>query len=382
MTYLKKIILYIFLLTFFVCFKSEAQNKSIYRDYRFFEIRGHSGSHLYTGKSLKGALENGYGAVQVRYGWQSNNPDSWQSMYLYPDYGFGWYSGFIGNPELLGSPGALYGFISFPLFGLKRHQVVLEPALGLSYDLKPYDSETNVLNDAIGSRFNVYFNLNIGAKYSVNREIDLLYGLDLTHFSNGRTFRPNAGLNMLGFNLGFRYNFNSQQRKVDNSLYPSTLLQVRPVLETFRTSEPIKKSKVQAYVAGGLVQNDEDKGTYAQYPTFTSWLEYQYLLNSKSTFVAGINFFYDKSLKVYYENSPRDIYGVHIGYDFNFWRMGLRFQLGSYLHERGHDMKGHFFFRPALKYDIGERFFLQLGLKTRDGFKADWIEYGVGITLW
>jgi hypothetical protein len=358
-----------------------SQHEVSHKDFRFFGIRGHSGMHIYTGESLEEALSNGYGAIEVRYGWQSNNPDSWQSMYLYPAYGLGWYSGFIGNPELLGTPGAVYGFISFPLFYRHRHQMIIEPAIGLSYDLKPYDQESNNLNDAIGSRFNVYFNINLGAQYRLNREMDLLYGIDLTHFSNGRTFRPNAGLNMFGFNVGFRYHFNATQNRVDNSIHPQTLLEVRPELTIFRTVEQVRSGRILIYSAGGLVQNSEDMGTRKQYSTHSHLIEYQYQFNTRSAVTAGLDFFYDNSLRARYPDQRLDLYGAHIGYDFIFWQLSFRMQAGSYIHGRGHEMKDKFFFRPAIKFDINQIFFTQVGLKTQAGLKADWVEIGAGIRL-
>ncbi|MDY6800797.1 MAG: acyloxyacyl hydrolase [Bacteroidota bacterium] len=350
-------------------------------DFRFFEIKGHSGSHLYTGDNLKDALENGYGAIEVRYGWQSNNPNGWQSIFGYPAYGFGWYSGFIGNTDLLGSPGALYGFISFPLSKPRRHQMVIEPAFGLSYDLKPYDPETNVANDAIGSQFNVYFNLNLGANYRLNREMDLIYGIDITHFSNGRMFKPNAGLNMLGLNLGFRYHFNSQQNKIDNSEFPQQILNVRPQPAPIKRAEPINKSDISIYGAGGLVQNDENSGTNKQFGTATVMVEYLYILNEKSGFVLGIDGFYDSSLITHFPNEKYFFMGIHGGYDLLFWKLALRLQVGTYLQEKGRKYKGNYFFRPALKYQFMNRLFAQIGLKTQAGFKADWIEFGIGVRL-
>lgn len=359
-----------------------AQQKESTRQFKILEIKGHSGSHLYTGKKLKEALENGYGAVEVRYGWQSNNAESWQAAYGYPAYGFGWYSGFIGNPDLLGKPGAFYGFISLPLTKLHRHRLLIEPAVGLSYDLKPYDQETNADNDAIGSRFNVYFNLNLGASYRLNREMDLVYGVDFTHFSNGRMFKPNAGLNMWGFNLGFRYHFNSQQGRVDNSEFPQTLLDVRPHLNNGRRAQTVNKSGMAIYGATGWVQNDENSGTYKQYSTVTTMVEYLYTLNEKNGFAVGINGFYDSSLVAYYpDDSNYWFLGAHGGYDLLFWRMALRLQVGTYLDDKGREYKGNYFFRPALKYQCMDHLFVQLGLKTQNGFKADWIEFGLGIRL-
>ncbi len=64
-------------LAFFSCQVLHAQYAESTNEFKFFEIKGHSGSHLYTGDELTDALENGYGALEIRYGWQSNNPTGW-----------------------------------------------------------------------------------------------------------------------------------------------------------------------------------------------------------------------------------------------------------------------------------------------------------------
>ena len=48
------------------------------------------------------------------------------------------------------------------------------------------DPETNPTNDAIGSRVTVYFNLNFGWTYKWTKEMDIVYGIDFTHFSISR----------------------------------------------------------------------------------------------------------------------------------------------------------------------------------------------------
>ncbi len=82
--------------------------------YRTLEIRGHSGGHMYSGNTLTSKLESGYGAVEVRYAWQSRDEEIW-GKYGYPSYGVGFYAGFIGDPEIFGNPNALFGFMNFPI---------------------------------------------------------------------------------------------------------------------------------------------------------------------------------------------------------------------------------------------------------------------------
>jgi hypothetical protein len=367
---------WLFILVFLFNDSILAQNNDS-GNYRIFELRGFSGSHIYKGENLYETLSHGYRAVKLRYGWQSSDPESWQSMYLYPAYGLGLYSGFIGQRDLLGTPGAFYGFISFPLNNRLRHQFLLEPALGVSYGFKPYHHEKNYLNDAIGSRFNVYFNLNLGGKYGLNKGTDLIYGIDITHFSNGRSFRPNRGLNMLGANLGMRYNFNTQQFFNRKNTPPP--LRGRPVHETFHSPQKINTGALALYSSLGLVQNMEHMGTRLQYLTSSSWIEYQFRFTTRSGIAVGLNYFYDGSLKDFLPAGPYDFYGLHLGYDFIFWNFSFRMQAGTYLNNRGHQMKGNYFARPAFRYYINQRLFSQIGLKTQDGIKADWIEFGLGV---
>ena len=71
------------------------------------------------------------------------------------------------------------------------NDINFELAVGLTYDLVAYNAETNPDNDAIGSSVAVYFNASLGGDITINPKWDITYGVDLTHFSNGRTFTPN-----------------------------------------------------------------------------------------------------------------------------------------------------------------------------------------------
>jgi len=372
---------YLIVIMFFTGLTSlNAQNSALDNKFRGFSISGHSGSHIYTGDKLAEALENGYGAVTVRLHWIANpDTNSWKHYYGFPSYGVGVYSGAIGNPDILGTPNAIYGFMSFPVHQSRKSSFFIEPALGLTYDLKPYDSENNPLNDAIGSRVSVYFNLNFGGRLWVSREMDFTYGFDLTHFSNGRTFEPNYGLNMAGFNIGMLYYFNKAQKHTDNSLRPETILQVRPVYPPSKNNYRTNDFYVSLYQAVGTTQG---KGLTEGERFFnaTTNLEFVYKRSLKHSWLIGFDLLYDGSLKPDYpEQSDRLAYAIHPGYDFSFWKFDIRAQIGFYLGDN--KGKGAFFSRPALRYNFNKSVFAQLGLKTKDGFAADWVEYGVGVKL-
>lgn len=65
----------------------------------------------------------------------------------------------------------------------------------------------NPLNKMMGSKMNAYLNADFFLDWRVTREVDFTAGLSLTHFSNGNTKFPNAGLNAVGLRAGLTYNF-------------------------------------------------------------------------------------------------------------------------------------------------------------------------------
>ena len=57
----------------------------------------------------------------------------------------------------------------------------------------------NIAHDSvIGSKANAYINAGVQLNWMVSRQIDLIAGVTGTHFSNGNTKFPNAGLNTMG----------------------------------------------------------------------------------------------------------------------------------------------------------------------------------------
>ncbi len=356
----------------------DAEGQVNFGRYRTLEVRGHTGGHLYSGETLDDKVDAGYGALEIRFAWQSKDEEIW-GLYGYPSYGVGAYSGFVGDPQVFGNPNAIFGFINFPISPPGRRNVFhIEPALGLTYNLEPFDPESNPLNDAIGARMAVYFSLNFGWAYRWTREMDITYGIDFSHFSNGRTYTPNYGLNMLGINLGLRYHYNADQRRLDPSAEASRLLQARYRRIAKRPNEKVENNQsINVYLAIGTVQNDFDAGTSTRYGTFSGILDYQHKLNNMHSLTVGLDYFIDNSLAGTLPEGETDKYliGIHAGYDFMFWRLTTLVHVGTYLtDDRG---KEPYFIRPAIRYDINDWMYAQIGLKTI-GYAADWVEYGIG----
>ncbi len=367
--------------------KGWAQVKPVDR-FHFVDVKLHTGDNFYSGTQLQDALKNGYVAIELRYGWHTKGNNDWEGAYNYPSYGIGWYSGYVGNVNIFGNPNALYGFMNFPLTDKsKRNILAIEPALGLTYNLIPYDPETNAQNDAFGARMAVYFNLNFGGAWQLTREVDLLYGIDITHFSNGRTVTPNYGLNMAGINIGVRYHFNRTQKQLDPSFHPNQIADARPPFLKARKPHKVQSGALFLYQALGTVQNSLDRGTDKRYMTSSTILDWQYRFTEMHGITLGADAFVDNSLTdtlatpLYNRYQTTFFPGIHIGYDFMWWRFTARVQLGYLVTEAGREMKSPFFTRPAIKFDFSKRVYAQVGLKSYRGTKADWVEFGLGVKL-
>lgn len=184
---------------------------------------------------------------------------------------------------------------------------------------------------------------------------------------------------MVGFHLGLRYLYNANQPTDKENIYSNDNLRPVRYVRPLKTPniEVENPNSVNVFAAVGTVQTDSKAGTSERYTTFSGIGKYQHKFNNMHGITAGFNYFYDASLIETFPDNPskRSMVGVHLGYDFMFYNFTIIGQLGTYL-AKNHG-KEPIFFRPGIRYDLGNRFYLQLALKA-DGFAADWVEFGIG----
>lgn len=119
------------------------------------------------------------------------------------------YSGSSSVRNLLGTPVALYLFQGGRIAELSpRLSLNYEWNFGASFGWNPYDEDSNTENTAIGTKTNAYLNVCFYLNYAIAPGFDLTVGATGTHFSNGNTRYPNAGVNMVDGKIGLAYYFN------------------------------------------------------------------------------------------------------------------------------------------------------------------------------
>ena len=153
-------------------------------------------------------------AAHLKYSFQFRPNTCADRIYGGAYQGFGLSATTFGDKKQLGDP------ISFYVFQGARI-ARFNPCLSLNYEWnfglsagwKPYDNDYNSYNGAVGSRMNAYINAGIYLNWAFSRYFDLIIGGDFTHFSNGNTKFPNAGVNTTGAKIGLVYNFKPYRRR-------------------------------------------------------------------------------------------------------------------------------------------------------------------------
>lgn len=127
---------------------------------------------------------------------------------VYQGVGLAWHD---LNPQL-GHPLSLFLFQGATIKTLApRLSLDYEWNLGLAYGWKKYDAVSNPDNRVIGSRMTAHISVDFYLRYRLSRQWDLNLGASVTHYSNGNTSIPNAGLNIAGLKVGAAYYFRERE---------------------------------------------------------------------------------------------------------------------------------------------------------------------------
>ena len=117
----------------------------------------------------------------------------------YQGIGIGWNE---FNPQL-GNPVSVFLLQGARIASLSNRLALnYEWNLGLTFGWKPYDEIDNPDNKLIGSRVTAYIGFDLYLRWIASRHVDLNFGLNVTHYSNGNTQFPNLGLNTAALRIG------------------------------------------------------------------------------------------------------------------------------------------------------------------------------------
>lgn len=142
-------------------------------------------------------------SAHLKYAFRFGKDTYWGRLYPHAYQGIGIaYNTFFSSSEL-GNPVMLYAFQGSRIKQFSpRLSLDYEWNFGASFGWEKYHPEYHPMNKVIGSKINAYINLGFLLNWRLLPQWNLVAGVDFTHFSNGNTHYPNAGVNPIGGRIG------------------------------------------------------------------------------------------------------------------------------------------------------------------------------------
>lgn len=306
---------------------------------------------------------------EVNWQRQTTGAAPWHEWYRFPKVGVALTYYDFHNPTL-GYVFSVSPYISKTFSRGPKHDLSFRVGAGLAYLTNPYNQETNHKNTIASSVLNATLQFRLEYDYALTPHLGLLAGLGLNHYSNGATTKPNFGVNLPSVVLGLNYH---QQRPA-----PTYHRLAPPPADIGRTFYNVSTS------LGFKQRTESDKQKYF---VNSLTLAVGRRVNRKSNLLAGVEGFYDRSLKAQLQDTTRagvkqpgvQKVGVFGGHELLFGRLAFVSHLGFYVYQP-YKSATVFYERLGLKYQVTSLLFGAIDLKLHGG-KADVIEFKVGAKL-
>lgn len=143
------------------------------------------------------------------YSFQYDSRSEKGRIYGNPYQGIGVGTNNYGDYREMGNPVSVYLFQGARIAQFsRRFSLNYEWNFGISTGWEPYNITNNPNNGAVGSKMNAYINAGVYLNTRLSSHVDVITGASFSHFSNGNTHYPNAGINNIGPRVGLVYYFN------------------------------------------------------------------------------------------------------------------------------------------------------------------------------
>lgn len=290
----------------------------------------------------------------------------------YQGIGIGWNE---FNPQL-GNPVSVFLLQGARIASLSNRLALnYEWNLGLTFGWNPYDEIDNPDNKLIGSRVTAYIGFDLYLRWIASRHVDLNFGLNVTHYSNGNTQFPNLGLNTAALRIGAAYYINRHSPRL---LYRHETM---PPVSHDITYDLILYG---AWHQRGYYTSDGEAyilpGTYAvagfnfnPMYRFNHWLKAGFSLDGT----------YDRGANVDLDGvAPESVWrqmalGASARVEFCMPYFAINFGIGSNFVNATDDFHG-IYELLALKLNLTRRFLLHIGYCLNDFHRPKHLMLGVG----
>jgi hypothetical protein len=275
----------------------------------------------------------------------------------------------LNNPEHLGNGLSLSPYLKFQLNQSEKVKLNLRTTLGIGYLSSVFHPQDNYKNNAIGSHFNLFFSVMMGAEVPLSSRFNFLLTANFSHFSNTAYSKPNLGINVPTIEGGLSYNIGKEQsaQKIDK--------------------KPFDRSKSYWQMTSSFGLNAIYPPDDVKYLASTLSLGREKKLNYKSTLGAALDVFYNPAQR--HGLKRRDIYidkgwenlqsGLSVYHLLHFGRFGVITHVGYYLKTKNDEL-GNFYHVMGGRIEMNDKLSGYFALKTHFA-KAEYFTIGVNYKL-
>lgn len=363
------------IILFLMCFVySQAQNDSITKPVfiKYIDAAYEYGTIIGNGSEGSDQILQipDYHGFDVRLAFRNRQKnDIYSSIYRKPHMGVGWFTSNFSNKDV-GNPNAFYVFMTLP-FSYKQDKKLTfsySAAFGLAYNFFPYDSLNNQHNIFISTNKNCYVHFKFLANYQISDHWSLNASVGFKHASNGAIKLPNAGINLLPYNVGLSYkigNENLEVEKIEPPAYtPHNLwnFKIATGTKNFEIGDP-------NYFKATLGAN------------YLRQFSYKYRLGG------GIEAFYTESPEKRSNNGSSSFADHWSVAAVGSWewviteKIHIPIDIGVYLHRNEHNKEFEpYYERIGVRYRFTQHLFAGLTIKAHNAV-ADYFEWTIGYTI-
>jgi hypothetical protein len=380
-------------LTFSVVFFAQSEKKS--GSGRFLRFGYQAGKVLPTHEFLKGENATGqpidyFQSFRLEYGWQTDGSAQWHHVFNFPTYGIGVYTVDFFDDVELGTPSAVYGFFDWPFKRYKKSALSAEFGFGLAYDWQPFEPEDNPYNLVIGMGRSVYIDVGLKYTYQISDYFDLSGEISFSHFSNGSTQQPNAGVNLVAPRVNLAYNFGGRkilpakkslpeytadERELTFSLTYGSKSQVFEVKNFPPSREQYDSLKRDSFNVFALIATYNKRFYYNSKVGLGAEVEYDQSLGVEYKYVNGAK------LKIDSDTKDKIRAGVFAQYSLVINRLEGLVGIGYYVYGENPGSLPKIYQRLGAKYYVLKRLSLGVNLRFYDFSKADNMEFNIGYKI-
>ncbi|MEX0981588.1 MAG: acyloxyacyl hydrolase [Bacteroidales bacterium] len=286
-------------------------------------------------------------------------------------FGAGYYYSNLGNRDVYGNVHAVYAALTADVFQSNLPFYFKQSfAFGVSYNTMHFDTDENYFNRAVGSHLNAFVSLSFNLVAELGDNIEVTAGPSVVHTSNGNVKQPNFGLNLINTRVGFAYKFHPGNTETEHV----------PV-----ESKGMTGNRYQFIFSGGIRQLSHK--IPKNFFIGSVMADYSRRVSSYQAYGGGIDWIFDptEGRETYVtEKRVENIVPWHVGVHLTWERIWNRFSLALQPGYKVITLSKHNFMqynRAVIRYRIDGHFLLNIAIKAH-GFRADFIEFGIGYELW